>query len=382
MSNSVNAMRDQILATPSALAGAFDEMERVVRLILTTPEIYRARRIVLTGSGDSYFAAKAVELALLQHTGLPIEVRPPLEAGRYHAQLSSARDLENTLVIAISNSGAAARVTEAARLYRECGALVLAVTKDPASRLAGVASRTLVLPVPPLPSAPGFGPFLFAVVALLLLGIRIGEVRLGMTMDEAQALRRQLQQGIASLAEVVGLADEHARSAAAGFAQRPVSEVLGAGPGFAVADYGAAKLLEAAGRHSYARELEEWAHLNYFDARPDEIATTLIIAADSRAQSRAVELLGYLDKLGRSITVVGGGPAADVATSLGHRVILVTAAVPELWSPLLLSAPVALIAAHLAEMTGAAYGRSGDGRWSDSANAATVQKSAVWEPRG
>jgi glucosamine--fructose-6-phosphate aminotransferase (isomerizing) len=378
MSSPANAMREQILATPAALAAAFDGLERTVRLVLTTPEIFRTRRIVLTGSGDSYFAAKAAETALLATTGMPVEVRTPLDAGRYHAQSSADRDLENTLVVAISNSGGAARVAEAAGLYRRRGALVLAVTKAPQSRLGTTAAKTLELPALDLPAAPGFGPYLLTVVALLLLGIRFGEVKLAITMDEAQARRGVLKRTIDSLASIIAAADEPARSAARILAQRPIAELLGAGPGLAVADYGAAKLLEAAGHHAYARDLEEWAHLNYFDARPADIATVLVAPPGSVAESRAVEILRYLDKLGRSVVVIGGGEAASAATALGHTAIPV-AALPEPWSPLALSVP-ALIAAHLAEQQGAAYGRGSTGPWADSADASTVQRSTLWEP--
>ena len=57
----------------------------------------------------------------------------------------------------------------------------------------------------------------------------------------------------------------------------------------------------------------------------------------------------------------------------------VPATVPEIWSPLLLSAPYALLAAHLAALTGAEYGRGSKGKWDDSADASTVQKSVLWE---
>ena len=380
MPASANALRDQVFATPRLLLDAFDEIERTARLILTTPEIYGTRRIVLVGSGDSFFAAKASEMALLSYSGLPIEVRPPLEAGRYHAMLSSERDLSATLVLAISNSGSAARVAEAADLYRRRGAFVLALTKAPKSRLARLATRTLHLPALPLPPAPGFGPYVLAIVTLLLIAIRIGEVRLAITMDEAQALRAKLKATLTGLGGVIESTDMPAREAAAMIAGRPLAEFVGAGPGMAVAEYGAAKVLEASGHHALARELEEWTHLNYFDAQPDQIVTILPIAADSVAQSRAVELLGYMHKLGRAVVVIGGGASADTARKQGQQVIAVDNAVPELWSPLLLSAPLALIAGYLADAAGSVYGRGGVGAWSDSADASTVQQGLLWEP--
>ena len=373
-----NPMREQIVATPGALGSALPELERAVRGVLSTPEIYRIRRVVLTGSGDSRFAAKAAEMAFIEHAALPVEVRPPMEAGRYHAQAAARRDLENTLLIALSNSGAAARVTEATTLYRAGGAGALAITRAGDSRLAAAAGRALLLPVPPLPAGPGFGPYLFQFSALLLLAIRFGEVRMSITMDQAQSLRRELTDRVQELGAVIRISDESCRKAAAKLAEARLLEFVGAGPSFAIAEYAAAKMLEAVGRHAVAADLEEWAHLNYFDAAPDEIATHIVIPSGSRAESRAIELIAYMTKLGRGLTVVGAGAAAEAARRLGHAVLDVDSNVAESWSPLLLSAPPALLAAHLAAATGAEYGRGAKGRWADAADGSTVQRSAAW----
>jgi glucosamine--fructose-6-phosphate aminotransferase (isomerizing) len=361
LSTAPNPMRDQIIATPPALKAGFEALERDARLVLPTPLIYRTKRIILVGSGDSYFAAKAAEMALMKHAGLPVEVRTPLEAGRYHSAFSTRRDLENTLVIALSNSGAAARVCEAAALYRRAGAQVLAITKNPTGRLAENADYKLVVAVPGFPSAPGFGPYLFAMVALQLLAMRFGEVRMGMTMDQAQALRGKLLGHFDDLAATIAAADEPARALAEQLSGAKVFEFLGGGPSRAVADYGAAKLLEAAGRHATGIDLEEWTHLNYFDASPQEIATLMVLPPDGRSASRAAELRVYIDKLGRQVGILP-----------------IAAEIEEIWTPLLTSAPLALFAAHLAALDGAEYGRGSKGAWSDSSDASTVQKSAMF----
>jgi len=372
-------MREQVFATPGALLKGFDGLELNARLAVETPDIYRTRRIVLTGSGDSWFAAKAAETAFWVDGRVAAEVRTPLEAGRYQSQLFPQRELENTLLIALSNSGGAARVAEAATLWRAAGAKVLAVTKAEAGRLAGFADRKLILPVPDLPNAPGFCPYLFAVLGLQLFAIRFGEVKMAITMDEAQALRGALKQHIGTLEAVITALDEPARRVAETLADKALVEFAGAGPGYAVAEYGAAKVLEAAGRHALARDLEEWTHLNYFDRAPGEIATVLIVPEGSVAQGRAVELIAYMHKLDRSLVVIGGGEAANEASSLGHAVLRVPV-IDERWSPLFASIAPALIAAHLSELDGAEYGRGGKAPWDDSMTAATVQQSAIWEP--
>jgi glucosamine--fructose-6-phosphate aminotransferase (isomerizing) len=372
-------MREQIFATPGALLKGFDAVELNARLAVETPDIYRTRRVVLTGSGDSWFAAKAAELAFWIDAEVAAEVRTPLEEGRYQSQHFPRRELENTLLVALSNSGGAARVAEAATLWRAAGARVLAVTKNEAGRLAGIADRKLLLPVPELPNAPGFGPYLFAVLGLQLLAIRFGEVKLAITMDQAQALRAELKALLARLEIVIADLDAPTRQVAAALTGKRLVEFVGAGPNLAVAEYGAAKLLEASGRHALARDLEEWTHLNYFDNAPTEIATVLVVPEGSPTASRALELITYMHKLGRSLVVVGGGEAAALAQRLGHAVLPVPA-IAERWSPLLTSVAPALLAAHLSALDGAEYGRGGKAPWDDSMTAATVQQSAIWEP--
>jgi glutamine---fructose-6-phosphate transaminase (isomerizing) len=376
---SLNPMREQVIATAGALLSGFDALELSARLALETPDIYRTRRIVLTGSGDSWFAAKAAEVAFWFDGQLAAEVRTPIETGRYQSQLSPRSETENTLLIAVSSSGAAVRVLEAATLWRSAGAKVLGVTRNEAGRLAGLADRTLILPVPDLPNAPGFGPYLFTLLGLLLLAIRLGEVKMTITMDEAQALRGRLKRHIGELESIISALDEPTHVVAKSLVGKTLVEFVGAGPSYAVAEYGAAKLLEASGRHALARDLEEWAHLNYFDHAPSEIATVLVVPQGSVAQSRAVELIGYMHKLGRSLVVAGGGEASDKAKSLGHATLPVPA-LDERWSPLFLSVVPALIAAHLSALDGAEYGRGGKPPWDDSSTAATVQQSAIWGP--
>ena len=103
---------------------------------MTTPEIYKIRRLIFIGSGDSFFAAKAAESSFINHSKLPVEVRPSLEGGQYHSVFLESRDLENTLVIALSNSGMTSRTYEAALMYKKAGARILGITQNDSSLLA------------------------------------------------------------------------------------------------------------------------------------------------------------------------------------------------------------------------------------------------------
>jgi glutamine---fructose-6-phosphate transaminase (isomerizing) len=370
-------MYRQILATPAALSGSYGDMESVARSILSTPEIFRVRRIVLCGSGDSFFAAKAVEWPAAHLTGIDVVSLPSLEAARYRSTLGREQDLRSTLVVAISSSGEAARTVEAANRFRRRGALVLAMTAAPESRLARAASRVFSLPVPQLPAAPGYGPYLFSMVALHLLAFRLAEVRGSMTMDKAQLWRQELQVRLDELPRVHEAVDAVCADLATRYRHLPVFEFLGSGPAAAVAQFGMAKMLEAVGTHALAQDVEEWAHLHFFTKSPHDTATVLLSPLGSGAESRAKELLTYLERLERPTIVVADEQLAEAAAASGFDVIPVTTKIGELLSPVHFSAPMAFLASHLADLTGAEYGRGCRGPWESAAGGGAVRNSAI-----
>ena len=75
MDNKSNPMHDQIIGSTKVLNTIFEELESLTRSILTTPEIYKIRRLIFIGSGDSFFAAKAAESSFINHSKLPVEVK-------------------------------------------------------------------------------------------------------------------------------------------------------------------------------------------------------------------------------------------------------------------------------------------------------------------
>jgi glucosamine--fructose-6-phosphate aminotransferase (isomerizing) len=352
-------------------------MESAARSILSTPEILRVRRIVLCGSGDSFFAARAVEWPAARLTGIDVICLPSLEAARYRSTVGREADLRATLVVAISSSGEAARTIEAAHCFQRRGALVLALTTDRESRLANAASHVMPLPIPPLPAAPGYGPYLFSMVALQLLAFRLAEVRASMTMDDAQLWRQELKRRLDELPRLHDVLDAVCANLAARYQDLPVFEFLGSGPAAAVAQYGMAKLLEAVGTHALAQDVEEWAHLHFFTKSPRDTATVLICPLGSRAQSRAKELLVHFKRLARPTIVVADEQTAATAADEGFDVITIDTNIGETLCPVHYSAPMALLASHLADRTAAEYGRGCRGPWEGAAGGGAVRNSTI-----
>ena len=79
---------------------------------LADHRIANAQRIVIGGSGDSWFSALSVAPAFRRWTGLVTEARTAMELARYEIPMMGPSDL----VISVSNSGSSSRAREAVLL--------------------------------------------------------------------------------------------------------------------------------------------------------------------------------------------------------------------------------------------------------------------------
>jgi glucosamine 6-phosphate synthetase-like amidotransferase/phosphosugar isomerase protein len=278
--------------------------------------------------------------------------------------------------LAVSSSGEVARVVEAAHAFTTQGALTLAVTAQPASRLAGACRKILTLDLPPFIPAPGVRSFTMSLLALQLLAIRIGEVRGRMTMDAAMELRRELAASAETIEQSSAALDVGCQQLALAWRDLPQYEFLGSGPHAGTAAYGAAKLQEAVGCHAAGVDIEEWNHLNYFTMEPAQTGTVLLADPSFRSYSRACEVSGYLRTLGR-LYIVLGGSALEQAEAHVEPDLRVSGSMHEVLSPVVYCAILGLFAAWLNEITGAEYGRGSRGAWVDSQDGNAVRSSAI-----
>ena len=365
----------QIESLPDLVAQLSRDFEPRTRTLLTTPEIYGLRQIILTGSGDSYFAAAAAAQALRGWTGLPVQAMTAMEAARYAMSAAvppRSAAAKGQLVLAVSHSGEAARVVEAVQRLRAAGALTVAVTAAPDSRLGLAADRHLLTHIAPFAPAPGSRTYLASLVTLYLVGIRLSEVLIRMTMDHANVLRREL---IAIGTAATGLVDR-CRPLLATFAERrataPAIDVLGSGPSFASACYTAAKLIEAAGVFAAAQDAEEFHHLNYFIDRPEDLPTIVFAPTRAAAASRYGELMQALAELERPSLVV-----SDRDDAFGLTGVVALPPCTEYFAPLLETIPGALLAALTAEKRRAVHYRGHAGPWRGAQGGGFVKNSII-----
>ncbi len=249
--------------------------------------------ILLCGCGDSHHAGLGMEMALATWTGRDVRVVPSLSAARYMIPRWGSH-AAGKLVIGISASGEVARTIEALEVASVVGAHSLAITTSPESTLADVAERTLSIDIPAIPHGPGLISYLASMIMILGIANSLAP----------SAARMELSHALDMLPLTLEAWKAEQESLGTRIAERVEGDalvILGGGPAYASALFGAAKVIEAAGAYAWGQDLEEWAHLEYFCASAR--MPTWLLTTGGRSASREAEVLAAAQRIGREVAV-------------------------------------------------------------------------------
>jgi len=312
--------------------------------VLAETAIDAIDKVYLTGSGDSYFAARAAEMAFESIGNIPCEA---LNAQRFmdyeSAQVGVA---ERTLVVTISASGETKRSVQAALRARDAGAVTIAIAGKPDSSLVDASGRGIVVDVGEAKKSPGIRTFQASLLATLVVAIRLGETRDNYSAEEA----RSLEQEVLTVADVIestaDTVNEPCRKLAAALADAPTMMMVGGGPNYGTALFGAAKIVEAAGVPAIAEEMDEWWHVARL-AYPVDMPI-FVIAPPGRSHWRAKNVVEIMRTLGKRAIVVAHLDDAEVLGQ-AHVRLPVQGHTREEFSPLAYHVFSNYVAAYLAE---------------------------------
>lgn len=375
MSKYDNPMSRQVFSLPQLIRDQYEDLEPKTRTVLSFQEIFNIQRIVLTGCGDSYAAGMATKHAFEMLTGIPTEVVPAIELSRFYCEKHLGVDCQNPLVIAVSNSGGVARLSEAVQRARLHGCYVLGVTGNLEAPLAQNSDKVLKLDIPGFESAPGTRSYMVSVMALLLLAIRFGEVRGKYTMDYAMDMRYDVKNQGDLLEALLPEMDAICEKTAEEWKDFPCYDFVGSGFDYATAWFGQAKILEATGKFAMHINSEEWFHLNFFARQAQELGTVVVGNTTSPGFSRTKELVHYAKVLGRPMVVITDGTQEDFGEEAAY--IRVPSPKHPVSMPLTHFAPICLIASYISVLIGEKYGRGCEGRWSFAEGGAGVKNSEI-----
>jgi glucosamine--fructose-6-phosphate aminotransferase (isomerizing) len=256
------------------------------------------------------------------------------------------------VVFGISNSGRVARSIEAVAMANAAGADTIAVTGRPDSLIAQEAKTAIAVPIVPMGPSPGIRSYTVQLLSLLLCAIELGERRTVLSAAVAAAWRRQLRQVASSMEATIEANDTMIRKLAETLKAQEDWVFVGAGPSYATALFSASKLVESCGANAWAQDLEEWAHIQFFNRQ--ERTPTCFIIPPGPSVERAQELLPYVKDIGRYTLLVTHQPQVFDASHVDYM-LTVPQAVPEVFSPLVDSLVGELLAYYLAEAWDTAF---------------------------
>jgi glucosamine--fructose-6-phosphate aminotransferase (isomerizing) len=367
-------MITEIQKLPSHIKEITPLIDKKIRDLFDFNELLSIKEVVVVGCGDSYMSGVATKHAFEKFSHIPVQAILSMQAARYDLIESFSSFPRNPLVLGVSVSGTVARTYEAIGVARDGGSLTVGITSNPDSPLSQAAEKTLVVPSPESLMAPGVSSYRTSMISLYLMGIRLGEVSGLLAQSEADAIRNELMGLGESIEKTIEKNIENIKLCAESLAEAHQFVFLGSGPNEASALFCAAKMIEANGRNSIGQDIEEWAHLQYFENGYRETPTFLIVPPGN-SHTRASELIEPMQRVGRVIIGVVSEDEKEI-TGQADWSFPIVGQIREIFSPLVYSVVGEIFAAYFTDVINASYFRTSDEAYTSGDN--TIRSSKAY----
>ncbi|HEY7411089.1 MAG TPA: glutamine--fructose-6-phosphate transaminase (isomerizing), partial [Vicinamibacteria bacterium] len=303
-------------------------------------------RVTLLACGTSWHAALVGKYMLEQVARVPAEVDYGSEF-RYRTPIVG----EDTLAVAISQSGETADTLAAFREARAKGALPIAICNVQGSMLTREAAGTLLTHAGPEIGVASTKAFTSQIVALALLALHLGRLRGTLSADRCRGLLESLSRVPHSMENALlasGRIDE---------LSKPLSRAsdflfLGRGINYPIALEGALKMKEISYIHAEGYPAGEMKHGPI--ALIDESMPVVALCPPGRTYDKMLSNVQEVKaRGGRILAVVAQGDTqVRAVVEQPHDIIIDVPPIEEIWSPLLNVIPLQLLAYHTAVRAG------------------------------
>ena len=302
----------QCFSLPELCKEQINGIKKGLKEVLPASELKNIRRVIVTGCGDSYLAAKISIPALKKYAGAFASNFSACRAIEVSRHMNLKDQAECTLVIAVSASGGPARIQEALLRARQCGCKTLLVTNSPESRGAKAAEYILNVHTPAFPEpGPGLRNYYASLCGLFLFAAHMGEAKGTCTLGSVEELCSAIQTYTASLAGRLEEIHEKMADLTDEWNDICAIETLGDATDQATAEFIAAKFVEVAGSMTAAADYENWCHVNYFAHTPEKIGTILVSTKEFPDFGRVKETLHSVSGIGRKVLLITTGTKED-----------------------------------------------------------------------
>ncbi|OEY24277.1 glutamine--fructose-6-phosphate aminotransferase [Corynebacterium sp. BCW_4722] len=341
-------IHDQPAAVRDTLYGRFDAQGKLTLDELRIDEslLRSINKIIIVACGTAAYAGQVARYAIEHWCRIPTEVELAHEF-RYRDPIVD----QNTLVVAVSQSGETMDTLMAVRHAREQGAKVIAICNTVGASIPREADALLYTYAGPEIAVASTKAFISQIVAAYLLALYLAQVRgnkyadeIRAIIDELQAMPEKIQQVLDRGGQVRTLGEELADSKSVLFLGRHV--------GFPVALEGALKLKEVAYLHSEGFAAGELKHGPI--ALVEEGQPVFIIVPSKKSRNnlhaKVVSNIQEVRARGAVTVVIAEDGDEDVVPYADHIIRIPESA--GLMQPLLSTIPLQMFACAVAEARG------------------------------
>ena len=338
-------IHEQVRSLTDTLAGRVDFDEGTIRLPdlhLTAEAAKKIKRIIITACGTASHAGMVGKVLIEAIARIPVEVDIASEF-RYRDPIID----ENTVVLAISQSGETADTLAAMEEGRKRGAKLWAIVNAIGSQAMRVADGYISMQVGPEIGVASTKAFSAPLVDLYMLAVLLGDLRGTLSEDR----RKELVCDLRLVPDLVGRClDREPEIVQVAREMKYIKNMLylGRGVNMPIAYEGALKLKEISYIHAEAYPAGEMKHGPI--ALVDRDLPVLAIAPDDPWHEKMISQIEQAKARGGSVIVVATEGDARVEALADH--VFWVPETPWLLSPVITVIPLQLFAYHIASLRG------------------------------
>ncbi|MFE2641512.1 glutamine--fructose-6-phosphate transaminase (isomerizing) [Streptomyces nigra] len=339
---------EQPKAVADTLLGRIDAAGslRLDEVRIGASELREVDKVVIVACGTAFHAGLIAKYAIEHWTRIPCEVELASEF-RYRDPIMD----QQTLVVAISQSGETMDTLMALRHARQQGARVLAICNTNGSTIPRESDAVLYTHAGPEVAVASTKAFLTQLVACYLVALYLGQVRGTKWGDEIRAVIRDLSQ-IAGAVDRVLETMEPVRELARSLAAKNTVLFLGRHVGYPVALEGALKLKELAYMHAEGFAAGELKH-GPIALIEDDLPVVVVVPSPRGRSVLHDKIVSNIQEIrargARTIVIAEEGDEAVVPYA-DHLIRI--PATPTLLQPLVATVPLQVFACELATARG------------------------------
>lgn len=340
-------MLKEIFEQPKALRDTLlgrmvDGEVQLSELAMPTDHIAAIDRVFIIACGTSYHAGLVAKHLIEKWARIPVEVQVSSEF-RYNDPIVD----DETLVVAITQSGETADTLAGVREARERGAKVIAITNVVGSRVTRESDGVLYTHAGPEIGVAATKTFTAQIAALNVLALKLAQVKGTLSNEQVESIWAELT-NIPDVVETILEDLSGLQECAAAYTHPCSSLFLGRGVGVPIAMEGALKLKEISYIHAEAYPAGEMKH-GPIALITDEVPV-VVIATAGHTYEKVVSNIQEVRARGAEVIAVATAGDGEIGQHSEH--VLYIPATSEALSAIPTSIPLQLLSYYIAKLRG------------------------------